>query len=473
MAERSKHEITRPEEIETKEEKEFSFEEGPGETVEVEAVKVMSKKERDNNFLSEEQREKFILDPSAEKKLMGSLEKSVVDAKVEAFRNHIINNPETFGKGKNEAETLSELQVRHIMEGYSDEVIEIASRDPRYAEMMHLREMLREASGDMNYDEKLMFFKRIDKGVVKDPALLRELQIKLWEAKEGENFDKTAFEKIGLGEKEDHIKERVEEYRTNELLKAMGIGSEKIDERKELEKEKGKDLSDDEVKKIMIQETGEDIKKRTGSEWTDEEIMALTAKGYDLNQAQSVGFILKKIKIGDNLISLKELKAVADEEKGFVTDGIKKETEKAEKEWDSKMIETKDNIIKEALEEIPEESAKRVYDKYKKIRLFSATVESKIEKNKENNEIFSEMYGDRADELGEITDELYDCDSVAEFKKIVGKLHGDGLKDYVLSQNLAELAKKKKGQKRFWFERFFDLTVDFLATEQKGVKKKK
>lgn len=466
-------------ETEVKMESAESFEGEVIESIEAETVKSISKPERDRDFLTEEQREKFVLDSSAEKKLMGSLDNAVESASIAAFKKYISDNPEYFGRKKENVGNLSEEQVRDIMEGDRGKVSEVASRDPIYVEMINLRDMLKDTKGNLNYDEKFMFFKRIDSTMIKDPVLLKDLREKLWEAKEGEKIDDKTVKMMmenGLAEnREKHVEEKVKEYKNKELMKAMGIEKSQIIERINLEKAKGQKISDSEAKNLIIKEKKKEIEGKTSLNLSDENIIALFKEGYDLAKLELSGNIFSralslKFKIEGKEVSIKELKSVSKEKSSAVVEDLSNYAKKESENWDSKLKETREKIIGDSLKEIPAESAKRVYEKYKKIRLFDAAVDSKIETNKKNKKIFSEMYGDRLEELGKIADNLYDCDNLKEFKGIIGGLHDNKLEKFIMNKNLTKMAKEQGGRKRFWFEIFFNLIAEFVSSQKSSKK---
>ena len=469
-------------ETEIKMESAESFESDIIKLTEAETVKSISEPKRDRDFLTEEQEEMFVLDSSAEKKLMGVLDNNVEMLSVAAFKKYILDNSEDFGMEKEYVDNLSEEQVRNIMEGDRDKAIDVASRDPRYVEAIHLREMLREAKGNLNCDEKLVLFKRIDGRMIKNSVLLQELREKLWEAMEGEKIDDRVMQmmqKDGFYRKrEGQAKKESECYRTAELIKALEVERSQIFERVDLEYAECRQITNFRAERLIIKEKIEEIKKKTGWDLSEENIVALFREGYDLVRLDPCENIsgrlfkgFRKFKIDGKEVSLKELQSVSQKKSPAVVEEINSYMKKGGENWDSKFKETRERIIEDLLKEIPRESVERVYEKYKKIRFINEEFELEIKQNIKNRQTYPEVALEGRGELVKGVGDLYNyCKSVKDFEDIIGELHDQQLKDFIMNKNLSELNKERKGRKLSWYETFFDLTAEFLLS-QKNLKR--
>ena len=443
--------------------------------VDAERVKMlMTEKERNMEYLTEEQRERFVLDYEANKKLMGVFNNAIVEERVRAFRQYLLDNPEYVGKTKEGIQGLSEELIRDMMEGDKDKVIEIASQSVKYAELMHLKKTLEEAEGNLNYNEKMMFLYWINKNqkVVEDPALLKELKVKLWEAKEGEKIDDKAremMEKKGfVSERDKYTREKVEDYKTSQLIEAMWI-KEEIDEIRR----DGNIPEEEKTERIkeVIEEKKKEIKKTTGMDWSDGEIIALSKQGCDFTPAkwQFTDFFTKKfeIKVEDKIkrVSLEELKKIGKKESLLVVGDLANHEKEAGEEWDSKFESIKEEIIEGACNEIPHKSVERVYEKYKRIRLFDKEIASRIKNDKEKGRKLSELFGNKKVEMGKIASELYDCDNDdAGFDAIIRQLPEKDLFRTFIEEKRGkgEALFPKKGKRRHWFG-FLDLLFEYIG----------
>ena len=108
--------------------------------------------------------------------------------------------------------------------------------------------------------------------------------------------------------------EKAETYRA-ENVEAMRVKRSQITERIDLEKAKGRKISDSEVKNLIIKEKREGIKKKTGLGLNYENIITLSKEGYDLVKLKPSGNIFPralslKFKIESKEVSIKELRSV-------------------------------------------------------------------------------------------------------------------------------------------------------------------
>ncbi len=472
------------------EKKEFSFEDSEErKQEEIEMTKEITKNRGESQFLSKEERKVFVLDESVGRELRGVLENRIDETRLEAFKKHMKENADSFGKKRENIERMSDLQVKHIMESRADEVTNIASKNPRYSEAVHLADILNKSRENLTYDEKLMFFKRIDSGIVDDPELLKKLQRGLWNAKEGEKISEKAIEKVEeLKQKKEHdeyVREELNNYKFEELSQAIGITEDEIKEKRN-ENEEANLLSDNEIRAIIIEEKKEKIKKNTGLEWSDEEIIALANKGCRLSKFSpqkifGINFS-KKIKIEENKVPLEKAKEIAKREEGEIIEDFNKKLLEIQKEWeDFKIEEVKDTIIKESMDEIPEESAKRIYEKYKSRKLANFYLKREIKKDEKLRKKFKGEFGDKSKNLADVVEELA-VDGIGgndygegDFKRILSRLESESLEDYI-KKNLGETAKNKgENQRYFWLAKLFEFMFSYLSEvssqEKKEVKK--
>lgn len=439
--------------------------------------------ERDDYHLPN--KEMYILNSEDAKELMGVFDNHFMATKIAVFREHMLTDPGYFGRNEKSVRNLSEEQILEVMVENKKKANELARGDDRCLEAFYLREILKGAKGNLNHNEKLMIFNRLDDDIVKNPALLEKLQEKLWNVREGKKIDDEAIKIIkddGFAEnREKHVEEKVKAYRTEKLVEVLGIEQSQIDGRIKAEKEKegGREISDSEAKSLIIEEKREEIKKRADFiSLSDEGIMALSKMGYDLAKMESprgISGIFRDFKKKDGeevprgIVELdvrEGLLAVADDLSSYA----KKEGEN----WDTEFKKTKKKIIKDALEEIPEASAIRIYEEQKMARFFNSEIEGKIKEKKERGQTCSETFSGGFEDLGKAVANILGCKNLEDFQKITEGFQSEDLKKFAAERG-PELVNKikegKEGGNLFWFEILF-LLIAGLLSSQKSLEEK-